>query len=220
MPFAVEMTEDVSQYNLVIREQQGIGTRIAVEKSHGVISVFRNGILIHGGQMGTTDTVIPAYPVRCITEAASTVPSARFNFPLKDQDAFYGLGDKTGRPNRRGRQFKMSNHDALGYDAGNSDPLYKSVPYFLKWNKSSGALCGLFFPEALVNDIDLGRESSFFFSVGLQGGPFSYYVLLGDNYRRLMNGYCRVNGFPVLPSPLQLRLLRFFDELRGAGQCR
>ncbi|MFH2113497.1 MAG: TIM-barrel domain-containing protein, partial [Spirochaetota bacterium] len=143
--------------------------------------------------------VIPSYPIRCITEGRESVPLGRFNFPLAPDDAFYGLGDKGGTPNRRGRRFKFFNRDALGYDAANSDPLYKSVPFFLKWNRQSGAFCGLFFPVAWVEDVDFGRESPYFFKVEVKGGPFAYFVFLGDGYRDILGAYGRVVGFAALP---------------------
>ncbi|MGJ3626703.1 hypothetical protein AB5I41_07295 [Sphingomonas sp. MMS24-JH45] len=41
---------------------------------------------------------------------------------------FYGLGDRSGDANRAGRSFRLTNLDPMGFDAENSDPLYKSIP--------------------------------------------------------------------------------------------
>lgn len=201
---SVNLMEDSDNYTIDVNEIGGeesdsIATHVVIAKETGTVAIYREGILLHGGQMGTGDTVIPAYPLRCITERENSLPLGRFNFPLAEGDSFYGLGDKSGLPNRRGRCFKMFNRDALGYDAKNSDPLYKSVPFFIKWNRKRKALCGLFFPEALIGDIDFGRESPYYFNLEVNGGPFIYYALLGCDYRQVMDRYCRVNGYPTLP---------------------
>ena len=41
----------------------------------------------------------------------------------------YGLGDKGGKLNKSGRSFRIECCDAMGYDASESDPLYKHLPF-------------------------------------------------------------------------------------------
>lgn len=204
-PHDAVLREEADEYVLTLgahpEGDAGTGpeTIVRLEKMRGLVGVYRGGVLVHGGLLGNQDTVLPSYPVRCISEGASSTPLARFNFPLSAADAFYGLGDKSGEPNRRGRRFRMFNRDALGYDAANSDPLYKSVPFFLKRNAESGALCGLLFPAPWIEDVDFGQESPYYFKVDVKGGPFSYFVLLGETYRDVLKAYCGVTGFPALP---------------------
>jgi alpha-glucosidase len=196
---AAVLSEERDEYILTLGGGAGPATTVRLEKAHGIVSVYRGSLLVHGGRVGDQDTVIPAYPVRCVSEGAEATSSAYFNFPLAADDAFYGLGDKSGESDRRGRRFKMFNRDSLGYDAARSDPLYKSVPFFMKRNRESGALCGLFFPAAWIEDVDFGMESPYYFKVHVRGGPFSYFVLLGEGYRDVLRAYCRVTGFPALP---------------------
>lgn len=172
---------------------------VAIEKAYALVSIFSQGILQHGGRVGNSDTVVPSYQVRCFTKDGSKDSFSRFNFPLAEEDEFYGLGDKSGLPNRRGRRFSMFNRDSLGYDASNSDPLYKSVPFVIKRNLQQGVMCGLLFDQSLIRLLDLGRESPFFFSVEVEGGPYSYFVFLGKDYHRVLENYYRVTGFPALP---------------------
>ena len=196
---AASLSEERGEYVLTLERRDGPATTVRLEKAHGVVSVYRGTLLVHGGRVGDQDTVIPDYPVRCVSENASATPSAYFNFPLASDDAFHGLGDKSGGSDRRGRRFKMFNRDSLGYDAAGSDPLYKSVHFFMKRNRETGALCGVFFPAAWIEDVDFGMESPFYYKVHVRGGPFSYFVLLGDGYRDILRSYCRVTGFPALP---------------------
>lgn len=174
-------------------------TRVLVEKCFGSITVLHGTVVQHGGHLGTADTVIPDYQLRCIRDAKNTNGFGRFNFPLDTDDAFYGLGDKTGLPNRRGRRFSMFNRDSLGYDAAISDPLYKSIPFFIKSNVAKNVMCGLFFDHPNIACIDLGRESPFYYSIEMHGSLFSYYVLLGPTYKDVMNHYYKLTGFPSLP---------------------
>ena len=174
-------------------------SRVVVEKRYALISVWYEGILQHGGRVGTADTVLPSYQVRCFTKEGSPDSFSRFNFPLLEDDEFYGLGDKSGLPNRRGRRFSMYNRDSLGYDASNSDPLYKSIPFMIKRNTQTGALCGLLFDQSLIKLFDLGRESPFFFSVEVEGGPYSYFMFLGRTYHQVLKNYFKVTGFPAFP---------------------
>ena len=174
-------------------------TEVRVEKQCGIISVYRDGVLVHGGRMGDSDTVIPSYPVRCLTKKNDSSASAHFNFPLLKDDEFYGLGDKTGLPDRKGRMFTMHNRDCLGYDASNSDPMYKAIPFLIKRNRTTGALCGLFFDHSLITSVDLGRESPYYFTLENLGGPFSYFVITGQDYHSVIDGYYMITGRPSLP---------------------
>ncbi|MDX9984628.1 TIM-barrel domain-containing protein [Sphaerochaeta sp.] len=174
-------------------------SRVVLEKRYALISIWYAGILQHGGRVGTADTVLPSYQVRCFTKEGSQDSFSRFNFPLSEEDEFYGLGDKSGLPNRRGRRFSMYNRDSLGYDASNSDPLYKSIPFMIKRNAQTGAMCGLLFDQSLIKLFDLGRESPFFFSVEVEGGPYSYVTFLGDSYHQVLKNYFKVTGFPAFP---------------------
>jgi alpha-glucosidase len=174
-------------------------SRVVLEKRYALISIWYAGILQHGGRVGTADTVLPSYQVRCFTKEGSQDSFSRFNFPLSEADEFYGLGDKSGLPNRRGRRFSMYNRDSLGYDASNSDPLYKSIPFMIKRNTQTGALCGLLFNQSLIKLFDLGRESPFFFSVEVEGGPYSYFTFMGCSYHQVLKNYFKVTGFPAFP---------------------
>lgn len=195
----VSAREEGGEYILTVPDPPHSPIRIHIEKNRGTPAVYQGELLVHGGRLGNRDTVIPSFPMRCLSEGRDSVPLGRFNFPLEAEDAFYGLGDKAGKPDRRGQRFKFSNRDALGYDAENSDPLYKSVPFFIKRNRAIGARCGLFFPSAWVEDMDFGRESPYYFKVDVRGGPFGYFVFLGQDYRDILESYCRVSGFPALP---------------------
>lgn len=180
-------------------ELRHAGTKVLVDRKTALVAVHEDGLLVHGGEIGHKDLVAPQYPLRVQKGALPGALRGKFNFRLDEGDAFFGLGEKTGALNKRNRLFKLFNRDALGYDAGLSDPLYKSVPFFIKVNRESGALCGLFFPNLRVEEVNFGVESRFYYNVVVDSGPFGYYVMTGHHYRDILSAYCRLSGMPALP---------------------
>ena len=59
-------------------------------------------------------------------------------------ERYFGLGERAGDMDRAGRRFRMSNVDAMGYDARTSDPLYKHIPFYIT-RRADGAAVGLFY---------------------------------------------------------------------------
>ncbi|MBR2281245.1 MAG: glycoside hydrolase, partial [Spirochaetales bacterium] len=170
---------------------------LRLDKVNGNVSVFRNGILVHGGRAGGKDTVIPQTQFSLLGNSSEKI--GRFVFAREMEDSFYGLGDKGGSPERTGRRVRMYNKDALGYDAENSDPLYKSIPFLLKVNRAKGVAVGLYFPDPCIRSFDICSESRFYFSAEVVDGPFSYAVMMGDDYRQVLTGYCSLSGRPAFP---------------------
>jgi alpha-glucosidase len=209
-------------------------TLVVIEKKTGNVSFFHRGLAAQGAAIGNDDTVLPPSQALLVKENGHALPLFRFLFPLRDGDAFYGLGDKSGLPDRRNRRFRMFNRDALGYDAEISDPLYKSIPFFIKINRINNSCMGLYFPESLVEAFDFGRESLFYYKVEVKGGPAAYFVFLGNDYKDILYEYAEVTGFPALPplysfgffgssmnyvesNDAEKKILRYFDAIEKNG---
>ncbi|MDA3958363.1 TIM-barrel domain-containing protein [Oceanispirochaeta sp.] len=171
---------------------------LILRKADGVLTALHNDQIVHGGVIGSSDTVLPRYPLR-ILGGTGDETRVRFNFKMDDQDRFYGLGDKSGGLNKRGQRYQMFNRDALGYKASFSDPLYKSIPFLIKQSNEENCFTGLYFPATTMGDIDLGRESNFFYSIEMKGGPFAYVVFTGDSAWEILDGYTFLTGRPALP---------------------
>ena len=148
--------------------------------------------------IGHSDAVIPSGHLRIIEEKGCV--KGIWNFPLDYfGDEFYGLGDKSGPVNRRGGRFSMYNKDALAYDARYSDPLYKSVPFFMRKNSSNGEICGYYFPCSEIEYVDFGRESPLYYSVCVKDGPFCYYRIEGKDESEILSSYYELTGKPYFP---------------------
>jgi alpha-glucosidase len=115
---------------------------------------------------------------------------------LPQDESFYGLGDKTGPLDRRGRAFTLWNTDSFGFQES-SDPIYKSIPFFIGAQKT-GAY-GIFFDNTYRSSFDFGVESPDFFSFGAEGGELSYYYIAGPDPRKILGAYTAMVGRSPLP---------------------
>lgn len=79
----------------------------------------------------------------------------------------FGLGDKAGELDKAGRSFRMEATDCMGYDAAESDPLYKHIPFYICEN-AVGAY-GIFYDTSCTSYIDLGREINNYYE------PYKYF---------------------------------------------
>jgi len=126
---------------------------------------------------------------------------------LPRDEAFYGLGDKAGPLDRRGRAFTLWNTDSFGFQES-TDPIYKSIPFFIGAQKS-GAY-GIFFDNTYRSSFDFGVESPDFFSFGAEGGELNYYYIAGPEPRKVLSSYTAMVGHSPLPPYWSL----------GYQQCR
>lgn len=172
---------------------------VTVSSANGNIKVMHEGKTIFGGQIGTQDTVMPLTQIRAFRKTGDDSWHARINEPLKENDRFFGLGDKSGVPDRRNRRVRMFNRDSLGYDAQTSDPMYKAIAFYIKQNPANGTIAGFYYPEALINALDFGEESPFYSYVEISEGPIAFYIMAGDTYDDIVRSYCSITGFPALP---------------------
>jgi alpha-glucosidase len=114
------------------------------------------------------------------------------------EEVFYGLGDKPGPLDRRGRAFTLWNSDTFGFQES-TDPIYKSIPFFIGVRKA-GAY-GIFLDNTWRSSFDFGVESPDFFSFGAEGGELNYYYIAGPEPRKVLNAYTAMVGRSPL-SPL------------------
>lgn len=82
-------------------------------------------------------------------------------------EKIFGLGDKGGELNKAGRAFRIETTDCMGYDAKESDPLYKHIPFYICEN-AVGAY-GIFYDTADTSYIDLGKEINNYYP------PYKYF---------------------------------------------
>ncbi|WP_255557850.1 glycoside hydrolase family 31 protein [Flavobacterium taihuense] len=123
---------------------------------------------------------------------------------LKSDEQFFGLGEKSGTLNRRGKSYKMWNSDQPCYGV-NEDPLYKSIPFFMSTNHY-----GIFFDNTYKTEFKFGSESNEYYSFEAPAGEMIYYFMYGNDYKQIIQNYIALTGNPIMPPKWAL----------GFSQCR
>ena len=157
----------------------------------------------------------------------------------RQDDAFFGLGEKTGRFNRRGRDFTLWNTDVLspnatgeftqGRAAGDPradntstefDPYYVSIPFFYHMPHDHMAhddtrMAGLFVDNGYRGHFEFSRSTEYRFH--FSGGQYTEYIFAGPAMRDILSGYTWLTG-RMQPPPLwalgyhQCRWFRYTQE--------
>ncbi len=130
-------------------------------------------------------------------------------------DAFFGLGEKTGSFNRRGRTFTLWNSDVLapavsgGYREGTDgadprdptstefDPYYISIPFFYHRPAGSCNLAGFFFDNGYRSHCDFAGAEHY--GIHFTGGQYTEYIMAGPSMRDILVGYTWLTGRMKLP---------------------
>ena len=126
---------------------------------------------------------------------------------LQDNEKFFGLGEKTGRLNRRGHAFNNWNTDFFGYSV-NADPLYASIPFYIGYHHNMPY--GIFFNNTYRSWFDFGASNERFSFFNATDGPLSYYLISGDTVSDIIRNYTHLTGRMPLPPRWSL----------GLQQCR
>ena len=114
---------------------------------------------------------------------------------LSDDEHFFGLGDKVGPLDRRGKSFVDWNTD-IGYSES-TDPIYKSIPFFYSWR--SGRVLGVFFDNTWRANFDFGKEREHQYSFGAPNGPAEYYLMYGPSAKQVTQDYAWLTGTTPMP---------------------
>lgn len=129
-------------------------------------------------------------------------------FKLRDEERFYGMGDKTGFLNKRGYAYENWNSDIPQLHHENMPALYKSIPFYI--GKGAGFVYGMFFDNTFHSYMDFGKESSDYFYYGADEGNLDFYFMAGEAIADIVEHYTYLTGRAPLP---QLWTL-------GYHQCR
>ena len=115
---------------------------------------------------------------------------------MPEQAHFFGLGDKPCALNLRGRRLEMWGADHYKFTP-ESDPLYKSIPFFLCLNQ--GTQYGIYFDNTMRSYFDFGHEREDRLLFGADGGQMDYYFIAGRDALDTIATYTRLTGLPPMP---------------------
>ena len=150
-----------------------------------------------------------------------------FRRRCRPEDAIFGLGEKTGRQNRRGRDFTMWNTDVLDpertkeFTAGRApddlrsertsiefDPYYISIPFFFHQSYADGSMSGSFVDNGYRGQYDFTARDHY--AIHFAGGQYTEYIFAGPLMPAIVGGYTALTGRIAIPPMWSL----------GYHQCR
>ncbi|MDR0938546.1 MAG: DUF4968 domain-containing protein [Mediterranea sp.] len=123
---------------------------------------------------------------------------------LRADEHIFGLGEKSGKLDRRGSTYAMWNSDKPCYSV-NEDPLYKSIPFFM-----SNYRYGIFLDNTYRTTFDFGATHPDRYSFAAPDGAMVYYFIFGRDYKEIIGQYTALTGQPIMPPRWAL----------GFAQCR
>jgi alpha-glucosidase len=136
---------------------------------------------------------------------------------MSADEHYFGLGDKIGPLDRRNQAFTLWNTDAYNFQES-TDPLYKSIPFFLTMR--SGRTLGVLLDNTWCSSFDFGKQTNGVYSFGADGGPIDYYLLYGPDPKRVLESYAWLTGLPPLPPLWSLGYQQSRYSYETEGQLR
>ncbi len=116
-------------------------------------------------------------------------------------EQYFGLGERSGGMDRAGRRLRLSNLDAMGYDAETSDPLYKHIPFYITRKPDSGLAFGLFYDTLADCSFDFGCEHSNYHGpyryFAADHGDLDLYFLAGPTVPQVVRRFTWLTGRPA-----------------------
>jgi alpha-glucosidase len=127
---------------------------------------------------------------------------------LKDEDYYYGFGEKSGYLNKKKRRMRMHNVDTIGYDSEHTDPLYKHIPFYIKFNGETQTATGLFYHNSYDSIFDMGCERSGYWNkysyFCADGGELDLFFMYGPRIKDVVRHYTDITGKTILPTKYSL----------------
>jgi alpha-glucosidase len=136
----------------------------------------------------------------------------------RHEDAIFGLGEKSGRHNRKGRDFVMYNVDVLNpwaaaeFTAGKEpgdprgdytsieyDPYYVTIPFFYHHSYPSWQMAASFLDNGYRGAYEFSSTEEYRISFG--GGQYTEYVFAGPDMPEILTAYTWLTG-RTAPPPL------------------
>ena len=120
----------------------------------------------------------------------------RLLFDIKENELFYGLGDKTGVLNKRGYEYQNYNSDIPEPHVDSFRSLYKSIPFYL-------SLCddltyGVFFDNTFRTNFDFGKFNNILTIESIKG-EIDFYFIYGSSLKEVVSNYTALTGRYPLP---------------------
>ena len=145
----------------------GPGLSVSVDESTGAVTVSgKSGVLLKskGGVSGGVHS--------------GKENGIALSVELGEGEIIYGLGEKTGFLDKRGRRYQMWNTDEPVHTP-DKDPLYQSIPFMVRFDGSRSS--GLFLDSTARSFFDVGFTDGDTLKIETRESVFDLYVFEGDD---------------------------------------
>ncbi len=146
---------------------------------------------------------------------------SHFSSMDRDNDHYYGFGEKTGHLDKKGRRLRMSPKDAIGHDPVNGDPMYKHIPFYTKVNENNLHALGIFYDNSYDCVFDMGQEISGYWERynywQADGGNIDFFFISGPTIAEVVEKYTWLTGTTAMPTKQSLGYCAstmYYAELR------
>ena len=121
---------------------------------------------------------------------------------MKEDDCFYGFGEKTGLLDKNKTFQRERATDAMGYDAEKMDTLYKHIPFYIRLDRDTHKAVGVFYHNFYESVFNIGCEKSNYWPrytyFQADGGDLDCFLIGGDTIARIVDNYTLLTGRPAL----------------------
>lgn len=121
----------------------------------------------------------------------------------RENEHYYGFGERSGSLDKNGRRMRMLNLDALGYNAETGDPLYKHIPFYITHVPELKLAYGLFYDNLSTTVFDMGQEHDNYYGpyhyYQAEAGDLDYYLIFGPEIADVVQKFSKLIGRPALP---------------------
>ena len=169
---------------------QGSRLKVVVEKAPFRIMVYdKDGSLLHAD--------IPDLAYREDSNHRRMHASQ-----IEADDCFYGFGEKSGEINKAEKYMNMAPGDAMGYNAKETDSLYKHIPFYIKLNRGTKQAVGYFYHNTAECDFNMGREKRNYWhrysTYRTDAGDVDLFLIAGPSIRDIIERYTDLTGKSVM----------------------
>lgn len=123
-------------------------------------------------------------------------------FEIKDNDNFYGFGEKSGDINKIMTRMINNPMDSMGYDPKHTDSLYKHIPFYIKLDSDSKKASGFFYHNSFISEFNMGKEKSNYWhrygSFKADGGDIDLFIINGPMINDVIERYTFLTGRSAL----------------------
>src|SRR5580692_2221416 len=187
---AGDLPEDASW--AVPEEMRGRSVHVTVEQNAGGVD-FKTATLAVRIERSPLRLIVSDLAGHVISADAPTRAVERVDSgfllrkELTQKEHVFGLGDKTGPLDRRGQAFTLWNTDVYRFQES-TDPLYKSIPFFISAGGPAGSY-GILLDNTWRSWFDFGKQDPDILEFGAAAGPIDYYLIYGPTVHRVVERY-------------------------------